>query len=182
MESRTIRLRKISAKKLKGLIRKRSVAQLIQLALERKGQEYNCAAAATMHSFLEEFADIFQDPKGLPLQHHCDHSIPLQPGAQPINIKPYRYPPAQKYEIERQIKEMLKQGIIQASSSLFACPVLLVKKKDDTWRFCVDYRHLNNITVNNKYPLAIVDDLLDELHAVMDPEINLGGLLLLFFL
>jgi hypothetical protein len=85
------------------------------------------------------------------------------PGVQPVNVKPYRYSPQQKDEIEKQIKEMLKQGIIQPSHSPFASPVLLVKKKDGSWRFCVDYRHLNAVTVKNRYPMPIVDELLDEL-------------------
>lgn len=81
-----------------------------------------------------------------------------------MNVKPYRYAPTQKDEIERQITEMLTNGIIKPSTSPFASPVILVKKKDRTWRFCVDYHQLNNITVKNKYPLPIVDELLDELH------------------
>lgn len=75
----------------------------------------------------------------------------------------YRYNPIQKNETEKQITTMLQQGIIQLSSSAFASPVLLVRKKDGTWRFCVDYRHLNAITVKHKYPMPVVDELLDEL-------------------
>ena len=58
---------------------------------------------------------------------------------------------------------MLKNGVIAHSTGSFASPVLLDKKKDASWHFCVDYRHLNNITVKNKYPLPVIDELLDEL-------------------
>lgn len=61
------------------------------------------------------------------------------------------------------MKQMLSNGVIRPSSSAFASPVLLVRKKDGTWRFCVDYRHLNAITVKHKHPMTIVDKLLDEL-------------------
>lgn len=60
---------------------------------------------------------MFDEPSGLPPAREFDHAIPLIPGAQPVNLRPYRYNPAQKDEIEKQVAEMLKQGVIQPSSS-----------------------------------------------------------------
>lgn len=105
----------------------------------------------------------FNDPKTLPPQRDFDHEIPLVPGAVPVNCRPYRYSPQQKDEIERQVAEMLQAGLITPSLSPFASPVLSVKKKDGTWRFCVDYWRLNEVTIKNKFPLPVIDELLDEL-------------------
>ena len=112
---------------------------------------------------LQEFADVFKEPTELPPSRTLNHAIHLLPGAAPVNSKPYRYSPLQKDEIERQVAEMLKAGTITPSLSSFASPVLLVKKKDGSWRFCVDYRKLNSITVKSKFPMPVVDELLDEL-------------------
>ncbi|GJX69685.1 transposon ty3-G gag-pol polyprotein [Tanacetum coccineum] len=117
-----------------------------------------------VQSVLFEFADIFQEPKGLPPRRFQDHSIPLLPGSQPVSSRPYRQPYYQKTEIEKQVRELLQQGLIRPSHNPFSSPVLLVKKSDGTWRFCVDYRALNDITVKDKYPIPIIDELLDELY------------------
>ena len=92
-------------------------------------------------------------PQGLPPRRACDHWIPLLPGAQPINIRPYRHSPDTKNEIERQVKELLASGIIQHSNSPFASPAILVRKKDGQWRLCIDYRKLNALTVTPKFPI-----------------------------
>jgi len=118
---------------------------------------------AELQKLLEQYSDIFTSQVALPPSRACDHEIPLIAGARPVNIRAYRYTPAQKDEIERQVKEMLHQGIIQPSSSPFSSPVLLVRKKDNTWRFCVDYRHLNALTIKNKFPVPVIDEFLDEL-------------------
>nr|CAE04013.2 OSJNBa0045O17.10 [Oryza sativa Japonica Group] len=97
------------------------------------------------------------------LAKHVVTKLGLLPNAKPVTKKPYRYYPEQKDEIEKQVTQMLQQGIIQSSVSPFASSVLLVKKKDGTWRFCVDYRGLNEIIVKNKYPMSEVEELLDEL-------------------
>jgi hypothetical protein len=81
----------------------------------------------------------------------------------PIHIKPYRYAPILKEKIEKQIAEMLFACLIKQSTNPFSSPVLLVKKKDKSYRFCVDYRHLNAITIKGQYHVPIIEDLLDEL-------------------
>lgn len=105
----------------------------------------------------------FRQPPGLPPHRSHDHAIPLFPDAVPVNARPYHYSPQHKTKIEKQVKELLAVDLISHSHSPFASPVLLVKKKDDTWRFYVDYRKLNALTSKNRFPLPIVEEILDEL-------------------
>ena len=89
---------------------------------------------------LDQFSVLFAEPTGLPPRRVQDHQIPLKDESQVVKIRPYRYPTVQKDEIERLITEMKTAGIIRDSQSSFASPVVLVKKKDGSWRLCVDYR------------------------------------------
>lgn len=93
------------------------------------------------------------------------HHVINTGSAPPIRQKPYRVSPSERKVINDQVGEMLKQGVIQESSSPWGAPVILVKKKDGSWRFCVDYRRLNAVTKKDVYPLARVDDAVDCLHS-----------------
>jgi hypothetical protein len=117
-----------------------------------------------LDTLLGSFDDVFAEPTGLPPVRPCDHRIHLLPDTAPVAVRPYRYPQLQKDELEAQCAAMLQQGIIRASTSAFSAPVLLLKKHDDSWRFCVDYRALNARTVKDKFPIPVVEELLDELH------------------
>lgn len=127
-------------------------------------QEEEQQTPAAIQQLLHSYKDVFEEPKALPPHIFLDHHINLKPNFEPRNQRPYRYPFVQKSEIEKLIREMLTAGIIQPSHSPFASPVILVKKKDGTWRFCVDYRKLNEGTIKDKYPIPLIDELLDELH------------------
>jgi hypothetical protein len=111
---------------------------------------------------IPEFSDLFTAPSGLPPKRSSEHTIPLLPSSSPFRLCPYRYNAAQKDEIESQIKKLLENGWIKESNSPYASPALLVKKKTGDWRLCVDYRRLNAVTIKNKYPLPVIDEL-DEL-------------------
>lgn len=116
-----------------------------------------------IQSTLLKFQTLFQKPKELPSSRPHDHHINLLPNTNPVNVKPYRYPHNQKATITQLISDMLEDSIIKPSHSPFSSHVLLVKKKDGTWRFCVDYRALNAVTVKDSFPIPTVDELLDEL-------------------
>jgi len=127
------------------------------------GHVYTTSAVDVMKLLLAEFADIFTEPTGLPPARLFDHRIHLLPNTPPVAVRPYRYPQLLKDEIEKQCADMLCQGIIRHNTSPFSSPVLLVRKKDDSWRFCVDYRSLDSKTLKDKFPIPVINELLDEL-------------------
>ncbi|MCO5552340.1 hypothetical protein L7F22_005851 [Adiantum nelumboides] len=119
-----------------------------------------------LSNFLNQFQDVFIDdiPGELPPKRgDDDHMIELIPGSSPPNKPPYRVSQAQQEEIMRQVNELVEKGMVRSSSSPFCSPVLLVQKKDGTYRMCVDYRALNRITIKNRFPMPRVEDLFDKL-------------------
>ncbi|XP_074306372.1 uncharacterized protein LOC141641616 [Silene latifolia] len=98
------------------------------------------AAAHTnaMDSLLNQYSALFKEPSKVPpSRHNFDHKIPIKPGSHPVNKRPYRYPVLHKNIIEKMVNEMLDKGVIQNSCSPYASPVVLVGKKDGSWRLCV---------------------------------------------
>ena len=116
-----------------------------------------------LQQLLQLYQDVFIPMTGLPPNRPHDHTIPLKEGAQPVNLHPYRYSSLQKDTVEGLISKMLEAGIVQPSHSPFTSPVVLVKKKDLSWHLCIDYRALNRLTIKNKFPIPLIEELLEEL-------------------
>jgi hypothetical protein len=121
------------------------------------------AGGVLLDALLEEFAGLFAEPQGLPPRRRFSHRIRLKPGTSVVAVRTYRYTHLQKDELERQCTDMLRQGVIRPSSSAFSSPALLIRKADGSWRFCVDYRTLNAVTIKDMFPIPVVEELLDEL-------------------
>lgn len=118
---------------------------------------------ASLYAMLCDFHDIFSSSKQN--SGKCKlvkHRIRTSEQA-PIKLRAHRTSPEKRAEIERQVAGLLADGVIEESCSPWASPVVLVKKKCGTWRFCVDYRRLNSVTIKDSHPLPRVDDTLDAL-------------------
>ncbi|GJR93711.1 putative reverse transcriptase domain-containing protein [Tanacetum coccineum] len=113
---------------------------------------------------VKEFPDVFpEDLPGIPPVRQVEFQIDLIPGAAPIARTPYRLAPSEMQELSNQLQELTDRGFIRPSTSPWGAPVLFVKKKDGSFRMCIDYRELNKLTIKNRYPLPRIDDLFDQL-------------------
>ena len=118
----------------------------------------------SMIPVVDEYADVFPDEiLELPPSRDVDSTIDLIPGVGLVSMAPYRMAPVELAELKKQIEDLLEKKFIRPSASPWRASVLLVKKKDDSSRLCVDYCQLNKMTIKNKYPLPKIDDLLDQL-------------------
>jgi len=129
-------------------------------AMSASGKEVSLATVPVV----SEFKDVFPDDlPGLPPIRQVEFRIDLIPNAAPVAKSPYRLAPSEMQELADQLKELQDKGFIRPSHSPWGAPVLFVKKKDGSFRMCIDYRELNKLTVKNRYPLPRIDDLFDQL-------------------
>ena len=116
-----------------------------------------------LREIVDEYRDIFPEKltKGQPPKRKIEHTIEIDPAAQPPNRAPYRLGPAEQDELEAEICDFVTQGFIWPSVSPYGAPVLFVPKKDGRWRMWIDYRALNKQTMKYRFPLPRIDSLME---------------------
>ncbi|GJU27929.1 putative reverse transcriptase domain-containing protein [Tanacetum coccineum] len=132
----------------------------IAQAMEKKSDEKRLEDIPVVREFPKVFPENLP---GLSLVRQVEFQINLIPGATPVARAPYRLALSEIHELSNQFQELVDRGFIQPSTSPWGEPVLFVKKKDKSFRMCIDYRELNKLIVKNHYPLPRIDDLLDQL-------------------
>ncbi|GKC27034.1 putative reverse transcriptase domain-containing protein [Tanacetum coccineum] len=116
---------------------------------------------------VKEFPDVFpEDLPGLPPVRQVEFQIDLIPGAAPVARTPYRLAPSEMQELSNQLQELTDRGFSRPSTLPWGAPVLFVKKKEGSFRMCIDYRELNKLTIKNRYLLPMIDDLFDQLQGL----------------
>ncbi|GJU85066.1 putative reverse transcriptase domain-containing protein [Tanacetum coccineum] len=156
------RLNLISCIKTERYISKGCQVFIAQI-MEKKSDEKRLEDIPVVREFLEVFPE---DLPGLPPIRQVEFQIDLIPGATPVARAPYRLAPSEMQELSNQLQELADRGFIRPSTSPWGAPVLFVKKKDGSFRMCIDYRELNKLTVKNRYPLPRIDDLFDQLQGL----------------
>ncbi|GJX21664.1 putative reverse transcriptase domain-containing protein, partial [Tanacetum coccineum] len=135
---------------------KEKMRQLITAKAKEKKQE----EIVVVRDFQEVFPD---DLSGLPPVREIKFRIELIPEAMPVAKSPYRLAPSELEELSGQLKKLQDKGFIRPSSSPWGAPVLFVKKKDESFKMCIDYIELNKLAIKNRYPLPRIDDLFNQL-------------------
>ncbi|GKA48938.1 putative reverse transcriptase domain-containing protein [Tanacetum coccineum] len=128
--------------------------------IEDKSKEKRLEDVPTVRDFSEVFPE---DLPGLPPMRQVEFQIDLVPSVAPVTRAPYRLAPSELQELSSRLQELSEKGFIRPSSSPWGALVLFVKKKDESFRMCIDYHELNKLTVKNRYPLLRIDDLFDQL-------------------
>ncbi|GJS06899.1 putative reverse transcriptase domain-containing protein [Tanacetum coccineum] len=136
------------------------LAQVTMKENKDKSKEKRLEDVPTVRDFPEVFPE---DLPGLPPIRQVEFQIDLVPGAAPVARAPYRLTQSEMEELSAQLQELSDKGFIRRSSSPWGALVLFVKKKDGSFRMCIDYRELNKLTVKNRYPLPRINDLFDQL-------------------
>jgi hypothetical protein len=114
-----------------------------------------------LEDLLQAYKGVFREPKGLPPKREVEHKIQLLPDSPLPNIGLYRQFVLEVNEMKKQLQQLLEQGLIRPSTSPCGSPIIIVPKKDGTWRIRIDYKALNKITLKNSYPLPRINDMLD---------------------
>ncbi|GJT03464.1 putative reverse transcriptase domain-containing protein [Tanacetum coccineum] len=160
---RESRLTVISCSKAQEYMAKGCQVFLAQISAKKKEDKSERKQIEDV-PIVRDFPEVFpEDLPGLPPTRPVEFQIDLVPGAAPVARAPYRLAPSEMKELSEQLQELSDKGFIRPSSSPWGAPVLFVKKKDGSFRMCIDYRELNKLTVKNRYPLPRIDDLFDQL-------------------
>ncbi|KAJ0752567.1 putative nucleotidyltransferase, Ribonuclease H [Helianthus annuus] len=152
-------LKLMSCTQARKYLRKNYVAFLAHVTAD-KGKGKSIQDIPVVRDYQELFPE---ELPGLPPARQVEFRIDLVPGANPIARAPYRLAPSEMQELSKQLQELSDKGFIRPSFSPWGAPVLFVKKKDGSFRMCIDYRELNKLTIKNRYPLPRIDDLFDQL-------------------
>nr|GFA32602.1 putative reverse transcriptase domain-containing protein [Tanacetum cinerariifolium] len=139
------------------------LAQVTSKKAEDKSEEKRLEDVPIVREFLKVF---LEDLHGLPPSRQVEFQIDLVPSTAPVAWAPYRLAPTEMQELSTQLQELSDKGFIRPSSLPWGTSVLFVKKKDGSFRMCIDYRELNKLTVKNRYPLPRINDLFDQLQGL----------------